>query len=110
MWRLILSNLPPPAPDTMPMPPSPRLPGHHRIAASALAVVDSQLPAKPAAPVSVLVYGVLLSETNTGCGDRSWPPSERVDLFSPSRYTLLSLSKVSPSAVLLPGPRTCPCY
>jgi hypothetical protein len=69
MWRLILSNLPPPAPDTMPMPPSPRLPGHHRIAASALAVVDSHTPARPAAPVSVLVYGVLLSETNTGCGD-----------------------------------------
>jgi len=70
MWRLILSNLPPPAPDNMP--PSPRLPGHHRIAASALADVDSkkcQTPAQPTAPASVRVYGVLPSETNTGCGD-----------------------------------------
>jgi hypothetical protein len=69
MWRLILSNSPPPGPDTMTMPMPPRLPGHRRIAASALADVDSQTPAQPAAPVSVLVYGVLLSETNTGCGD-----------------------------------------
>ena len=64
MWRLILSNLPPPAPDIMP-----RLPGHSRIAASALADVDSQTPAQPAAPASVLVYGVLPSETNPGCGN-----------------------------------------
>jgi len=69
MWRLILSNLPPPAPGNMTLPPSPRLPGHRRIAASALADIDSQTPAQPAAPVSVLVYGVLLSETNTGCGN-----------------------------------------
>jgi hypothetical protein len=63
------NNKSPPAPGTMSMPPSPRLPGHHWIAASALADIDSQTPAQPAAPVSVLVYGVLLSETNTGCGD-----------------------------------------
>jgi hypothetical protein len=61
----LFSNLPPPAPATM---PSPRLPGHRRIAASALADIDSQTSAQHAAPVSVLVYGVLLSETNTGCG------------------------------------------